>query len=101
MIFYRMLALMGVESVRNHTDFRLMSQKVLHAFKDFKEVNLYLRGVMPLIGFQQTTVRYDVAERFAGVSKYNFHKMLSFACARHCCPKRYSPNFHIVGLVLS
>lgn len=77
--FYRILAFMGVESVRNHADFRLLSQKALRAFKDFKEVNLYLRGVMPLIGFQQTTVCYDVAERFAGVSKYNFRTMLSFA----------------------
>lgn len=77
--FYRILAFMGVESVRNHADFRLMSRKALQAFKDFKEVNLYLRGMMPLIGFQQTTVKYDVAERYAGISKYNFRKMLSFA----------------------
>lgn len=77
--FYKLLSFMGVESVRNHADFRLMSKKALDAFKDFKETNLYLRGMMPLIGFQQTTVKYDCAERFAGTSKYNFRKMLSFA----------------------
>ena len=77
--FYKLLSIMGVESVRNHADFRLMSKKALDAFKDFKEVNLYLRGMMPLIGFQQTTVNYECAERFAGTSKYNFRKMLSFA----------------------
>lgn len=77
--FYKLLKLIGVESVRNHADFRLMSKQAINTLKDFREVNLYLRGLIPLLGFQQSLVYYDVSKRYAGTSKYNFKKMLSFA----------------------
>lgn len=77
--FYKLLSLMGIESVYNHADYRLMSRRALNAFKDFGEVNLYLRGMVPMIGFRHTNVFYKRAERYAGVSKYNLRKMLSFA----------------------
>lgn len=77
--FYKVLKLIGVESVRNHADFRLMSKQAINTLKDFREVNLYLRGLIPLLGFKQSIVYYDAAKRFAGTSKYNFKKMLSFA----------------------
>lgn len=77
--FYKLLKLIGVESVRNHADFRLMSKQAINTLKDFREVNLYLRGLIPLLGFRQSVVYYDVAKRYAGTSKYNFKKMLSFA----------------------
>lgn len=79
LLFYRFFSGLGVESVPNHADYRLMSRRVLDAFGDFNEVNLYLRGLMPLVGFRQTTVSYDRSARFAGESKYSFRKMCSFA----------------------
>lgn len=77
--FYKLLSIMGVESVYNHSDYRLMSQRALSAFKEFGEVNLYLRGMVPLLGFKQTSVFYKRGKRFAGESKYPFSKMVSFA----------------------
>lgn len=77
--FYKLLSLMGVESVYNHADYRLLSKRALLAFKDFGEANLYLRGMIPMIGFKQTSVYYKRSKRFAGISKYPFSKMLSFA----------------------
>lgn len=77
--FYRFIAWMGVESVYNHADYRLTSKKVLDAFADFKEVNLYLRGMFPLVGFKSTSVYYERHERIAGESHYPFRKMLSLA----------------------
>ncbi|WP_199724297.1 glycosyltransferase family 2 protein [Taibaiella sp. KBW10] len=77
--FYKLLSVMGVESVYNHADYRLLSRRAMDAFKSFEEANLYLRGMVPMIGFKQTSVYYNRGERFAGESKYNFRKMLSFA----------------------
>lgn len=79
LLFYRFFSRLGVQSVNNHADYRFMSRRVLDAFSDFGEVNLYLRGLMPLVGFRQTTVAYERGSRFAGESKYSFRKMLSFA----------------------
>lgn len=77
--FYKFMALMGADVVYNHADFRLMSKRVLAELANFREVNLFLRGMVPLIGFQSTKVYYERAERFAGESKYPLKKMLSFA----------------------
>ncbi len=77
--FYKLLNLMGVEVVYNHADYRLMSKRALMAFKDFKEVNIYLRGMVPLVGFKSTTVYYEREERIAGESHYPLKKMLSLA----------------------
>lgn len=79
LFFYKIMEKMGVESVYNHADYRLMSAKALNAFKQFGETNLYLRGMVPLIGFNSTKVFYSRGERFAGSSKYNLKKMISFA----------------------
>lgn len=77
--FYRLLQAMGVEIIYNHADFRLMSKKALHGLAEFQEANLFLRGLVPMIGYKSTTVTYVRHERFAGKSKYPFTKMLSFA----------------------
>lgn len=77
--FYKFQALMGVNAVYNHADYRLMSKRALEGLEGFKEVNLFLRGIVPLIGYQYTTVAYDRNERFAGESKYPLKKMLAFA----------------------
>lgn len=77
--FYKLLSKMGVESVYNHADYRLMSRRAVQALQDFPEANLYLRGMVPLIGFRHTSVYYKRGKRFAGTSKYPFFKMLSFA----------------------
>ena len=77
--FYKLLSAMGAEVVYNHADYRLMSARVLKEFANFKEVNLYLRGLVPLVGFQSTTVNYSRAERVAGESHYPLKKMLRLA----------------------
>ena len=77
--FYKFMKLMGVDIVFNHADYRLTSKRVLDEFIGFKEVNLFLRGIFPLIGFKEDIVYYERAERFAGVSKYPLKKMLNFA----------------------
>lgn len=77
--YYRFLAKMGVDIVYNHADYRLMSKRALNALAEFKEVNLFLRGIVPLIGFKTAKVEYERNERFAGESKYPLKKMLSFA----------------------
>ncbi|SDC17317.1 Glycosyltransferase involved in cell wall bisynthesis [Paenibacillus sp. UNCCL117] len=77
--FYRMMKLLGVNIVYNHADYRLLSHRALVALADYKEVNLFLRGIMPLVGFRSAIVRYDRHERYAGDSKYNLRKMLLFA----------------------
>ena len=76
--FYKLMSRMGVESVYNHADYRLMSKRALNALENFKEVNLFLRGIMPLIGFPSTVVEYERNERFAGESKYPLKKMLNY-----------------------
>lgn len=77
--FYKIMNLMGVEIVFNHADYRLMSKRALNALENYQEVNLFLRGIVPLIGFQSSSVYYDREERFAGESKYPLKKMLAFA----------------------
>lgn len=77
--YYKMLLHMGVDIVYNHADFRLMSKRALNNMADFKEVNLFLRGIVPMIGFPSTNVYYERHERFAGESKYPLKKMLQFA----------------------
>lgn len=77
--FYKLMKLMGVNMVYNHADYRLMSARALAALAEFPEVNLFLRGMVPLIGYQSAEVTYDRNERFAGESKYPLKKMLSFA----------------------
>lgn len=77
--FYKVMRLLGVNTVYNHADYRLMSRRALEAFSEFTEVNLYLRGMVPLLGFKSDTVYYDRKERFAGSSKYPLKRMISFA----------------------
>jgi glycosyltransferase involved in cell wall biosynthesis len=77
--YYRILAAMGVEVVFNHADYRLMSRRAVDALREFDEVNLFLRGIIPQLGFPSSVVYYDRGERFAGESKYPLRKMLAFA----------------------
>lgn len=77
--FYKLLNMMGVETVYNHADYRLMSKRALNEFAEFKEVNLFLRGMIPLVGFKSTSVFYERHERLAGESHYPLSKMLSLA----------------------
>ena len=77
--FYKILASMGAEVVFNHADFRLMSKRALDSFAEFKEVNLFLRGIVPMVGFKSGIVEYERLERQAGESKYPLSKMLALA----------------------
>ena len=77
--FYRLMNAMGAETVFNHADYRLMSRRALEGLSQFREVNLFLRGIVPMIGYRIGTVEYERGERFAGESKYPLKKMLSFA----------------------
>jgi glycosyltransferase involved in cell wall biosynthesis len=77
--FYRLLQALGVDIVFNHADFRLLGRKALRALEQFTEVNLFLRGIVPQLGFRTECVRYERAERFAGRSKYPLRKMLALA----------------------
>ena len=77
--YYKFLKSMGVDAVYNHADYRLVSSRVLKEFANFKEVNLFLRGMFPLVGFKSTSVYYERRERMAGKSHYPFKKMLSLA----------------------
>ena len=77
--FYKLLRVMGVEVVFNHADYRLMSSRVLQEFSKFKEVNLFLRGLVPLVGFKSSCVSYERHERIAGMSHYPLAKMLGLA----------------------
>jgi len=79
LMFYRLMKGLGVDITFNHADYRLMSNRALEALSQFEEVNLFLRGLAPLVGFQSDVVTYDRSERFAGESKYPFKKMLAFA----------------------
>ncbi len=78
-LFYKMMSFMGVETVYDHADYRLVSAKALKSFSDFKEVNIFLRGMFPLVGFRSTCVYYDRTCRVAGKSKYTPARMLSLA----------------------
>ena len=77
--FYRLMKFLGAEIVSNHADYRLMSKRALERLAEFHEVNLFLRGIVPLIGFQTSVATYERGERAAGESKYPLKKMLSFA----------------------
>lgn len=79
LLFYRLMKALGVDITYNHADYRLMSRRALQALAQFREVNLFLRGLAPLVGFQSGYVYYDRSERFAGESKYPFKKMMAFA----------------------
>ena len=77
--YYKFLDFLGAKTVFNHADYRLISQRALEGLAEFKEVNLFLRGMVPLVGYPSTTVEYKRGERFAGESKYPLKKMISFA----------------------
>ncbi len=77
--FYRFMNLLGANVVFNHADYRLMSKRALEGLAEFKEVNLFLRGLVPMVGYNTGTVEYERGERFAGESKYPLKKMLAFA----------------------
>ena len=77
--FYKLMNAMGANTVFNHADYRLMSRRALEGLSEFGEVNLFLRGMVPMIGYPSDVVYYERGERFAGESKYPFGKMLSFA----------------------
>lgn len=77
--FYKFLSLMGAEVVYNHADYRLISARALDALSEFHEVNLFLRGMVPLVGFKSTSVEYSRSERIAGESKYPLKKMIALA----------------------
>ena len=77
--FYRLMNLMGADTVFNHADYRLMSRRALDGLAQFQEVNLFLRGIVPMIGYRTDTVEYERGERFAGESKYPLKKMMAFA----------------------
>ena len=77
--FYKFMKILGVDVVYNHADYRLTSKRVLDEFENFKEVNLFLRGMFPLVGYSSDVVYYERNERFAGESKYPLKKMLNFA----------------------
>lgn len=77
--FYKLLSSMGAETVYNHADYRLLSNKVLDALSQFEEVNLFLRGMVPLVGFNSTSVYYERHERVAGESHYPLRKMVALA----------------------
>lgn len=78
-ILYKLMQILGVEIIYNHADYRLMSKRAIFALEKFKEVNLFLRGIVPLIGYKYSIVYYDRQERFAGKTKYSLKKMLGFA----------------------
>ncbi|MDD3370169.1 MAG: glycosyltransferase family 2 protein [Lachnospiraceae bacterium] len=77
--YYKVLKILGVDIVFNHADYRLMSKRAVEGLMEFEEVNLFLRGIVPQIGYKSATVTYERAERFAGESKYPLKKMIAFA----------------------
>jgi len=77
--FYKFQEFMGIESISNHADYRLLSSKALNALAEFKEVNLFIRGIVPMLGFKSCSVHYTRGERFAGETKYPLKKMIAFA----------------------
>lgn len=77
--FYKFMSTLGADMVYNHADYRLMSKRALESLAEYKEVNLFLRGMIPLIGYKYSTVEYERHERFAGESKYPLKKMIAFA----------------------
>lgn len=104
-MFYKFMKCMGVDIVYNHADYRLTSKKVLDNLENYEEVNLFLRGIFPLIGFKSSNVYYERKERVAGKSKYPLKKMLAFACdgitSFSIKPIRLVLNLGIIMFVLS
>lgn len=100
--YYKLMALVGVDIVFNHADYRLMSRQAISFLSEYGEVNIFLRGLIPLIGLRSAIVEYDRAERFAGESKYPLKKMLSFAwqgiTSFSTAPLRF---ITIVGIVIA
>lgn len=78
-LYYKLMSKLGVDIIYNHADYRLMSKRAVEGLEKFKEVNLFLRGIVPLIGYKTSIVEYERNERFAGVSKYPLKKMINFA----------------------
>lgn len=103
--FYKLLNAMGAEVVFNHADYRLMSARVLQEFSNFKEVNLFLRGMVPLVGFKSTAVPYERHERIAGESHYPLSKMLGLAfdgiTSLSVKPIRFITGFGVVVALVS
>lgn len=103
--FYKLLNMMGTEVIFNHADYRLISKRVLDEFANFKEVNLFLRGMVPLVGFKSTSVFYERHERMAGESHYPLSKMLSLAfdgiTSLSVKPIRFITVFGIIVALLS
>lgn len=103
--FYKFMSFMGADVVYNHADYRLTSKRVIDNLNNYREVNLFLRGIFPLIGFKSDIVYYDRHERFAGESKYPLKKMLNFAwdgiTSFSVKPIRLILNLGILILVLS
>ena len=103
--FYRLMNLLGANTVFNHADYRLMSKRALAGLAEFKEVNLFLRGIVPMIGYRSDTVLYERSERFAGESKYPLGKMLSFALegitSLSTKPIRLITGLGFIGFVVS
>jgi hypothetical protein len=84
--FYKIMRALGVELVYDHADYRLMSKRAIEALSEFKEVNLFLRGLVPLVGFKSATVEYERSKRFAGKSKYPLKKCFRLLLrALHLC----------------
>lgn len=79
LMLYKLMRILGVEIIYNHADYRLMSKRALFELEKFREVNLFLRGIVPLIGYKYSIVYYDRQNRFAGKTKYSLKKMISFA----------------------
>ncbi len=103
--YYKVLHLLGVDVVFNHADYRLMSRRALEALSEYREVNLFLRGIVPLIGYKSDYVYYDRHERFAGESKYPLKKMIALALdgitSFSVKPLKLISNFGIIVSVLS
>ncbi len=103
--FYKVMGMLGVDVVFNHADYRLMSRRALEALSEYREVNLFLRGMVPLIGYKSDCVYYDRHERFAGESKYPLKKMISFALdgitSFSVKPLKLISNFGIIVSILS
>lgn len=103
--FYKFLSAMGADIVYNHADYRLISARALHELAKFKEVNLFLRGMVPLVGFKSTSVEYKRAERIAGKSKYPLRKMLALAgdgiTSLSIKPLRLIMSFGVIVALLS
>jgi glycosyltransferase involved in cell wall biosynthesis len=81
LVFYRLMQALGTRTIYNHADFRLMSRPVLEALKEYREVSLFLRGIVPLIGFPSTSVYFDRSSRLAGETKYPLRKMIELSLA--------------------